>query len=572
MDAKIKGRVVRMPKRTKDSSALYVKDPRKFKDNLRLLVVKGKPIKPEDQSSGEGEGATDGLSDSLRELDERGLHDVGLARRFAAQHRDHVRFCASLGWLLWDGRRWELLGNKGVPAEVIGLAKQTVKSILGEAQAQADDPDKYEPLVKFNLASNKRPRIEAMVALAKPDLLIKAKLLDADPFALNCLNGTIDLRTGKLRPHDPDALITKLTPVAYDPRAKAPRWMKFLDELFNTDRDLISYTQRSVGYSITGDQREQGLWIAYGGGSNGKGTFMRAIQAVAGEYATVARRELLVELRHGGSQREDTVALRGARFVVASETGDRQRLDEAQVKNLTGNDAITTRYLFREQFTFWPTHHIWLQTNKKPIIVNQDHAIWRRINLLPFLNVFKKPYEKVIAVTDGGKVLPADTGLDAKLAEELPGILAWAVRGATAWWNRGKPILSQAKAVKEAVAEYRAEENVVGIFVAECCEVDKKSSVVHADLMECLNAWFKARGEHPWGTKTVTQRFGDAGYPAKPVKNVRSILGLRFKPLPTNKSLAADFIRQAAADKRDDSYPMFKRPPDPRKRGRGEDA
>ena len=375
------GRVVRMARRIKDPSALNAKDSKAFRPKLRLLKSRSKLIEPErkDQPNNVSASADD-------------VGDMGLAHRFAEQHRAHVRYCPALGWLVWDGKRWERQGKE--TAKVMRYAKQTVRALRDEVLAVETDSDKNDKLFKFYVASTRRPRLEAMIALAKDELLVEADQLDRDPFVLNCLNGTVDMRNGKRRDHNPDDLITKLSPVPYDSRAKAPRWIKFLQEVFNGRHELISYVQRAIGYSLTADQREQCFWICFGGGSNGKGVFIRSIQTAAGDYAVSARPELLIE-KHNESSRADFVALKGARFTVVSETGDQHRLFESQIKYLTGTDKLAARYLYQEPITFQPTHHIWLQTNPKPTVTGQDHAIWRRIKLIPFSVGFKRPSETI---------------------------------------------------------------------------------------------------------------------------------------------------------------------------------
>lgn len=556
---KPKLRIIEMPRDVKDPSALHIKNPNTFKREFKKLTRAGKVValrKPDAEAAEDGGVVVveDGLPESLSRIEKADQHHVGLAKRFANQHRGKVCYAKGLGWLYFDGRRWERLGHREI-TPVMTLAMETARSLMTEVERETDG-ERKETLFKFYMASNRAPALDAMVKLAKSFLLVDQTAFDADSFLLTCLNGTVDLRTGKLRGHDSADFITRLVPINYDPEAKAPRFQKFLKEIYNGNRDLIGYTQRAAGYSLTADTREQCLFICYGdAGSNGKTILLRLLQNSSGEYSHAARPELLIQSRFVDS-RADIAALKGIRLVVTSETEEGARLNESQVKQLTGEDSLNGRFLYGEQFRFKPTHKIWLITNAKPVITGTNHAIWRRLKLLPFEVIFKKRGEK-IEVQAGQKVLAADTNLYGKLSKEQAGILAWQVRGAVAWWNQGKPDLREPDNVRTKVAEYRADQDVVGEFVSEECVKSKEDSIPSAELAQRFNLWLEAHGKKKWSTTLISKRFGHAPFHHGTRDNQRSIIGLRFKD---NVLAAAEeaTTKRLRALPRDDSPPDFK--------------
>jgi putative DNA primase/helicase len=221
------------------------------------------------------------------------------------------------------------------------------------------------------------------LAASELDFQVQPSRLDADPWLLNVANGTLDLRTGKLRSHRRSDLITRLAPVRWNPAADCPRWKAFLDEIFDEDVALIEYVQRAAGYSLTGDTSERVLLILHGEGANGKTTFLETLTAALADYAACTPTETLLAKRPDAIP-NDVARLKGARFVTASEAGEGVQLAEARVKELTGRDRVPARFLHREWFEFCPEFKLWLATNHKPVIRGTDKAIWDRIRLVPF--------------------------------------------------------------------------------------------------------------------------------------------------------------------------------------------
>jgi putative DNA primase/helicase len=332
-----------------------------------------------------------------------------------------------------------------------------------------------------------------MVDLARSDVPVMPDELDASPDLLNTESGTIDLCTGELREHRREDLITKISPTKYRPDAAAPTWEAFLERVLPGE-ELRAFVQRGVGYSAAGDTSEQCMFINYGTGANGKSTFQEAIAAALGDYAMRTPTEMLLAKRSDGVP-NDVARLKGARFVSASETEEGRRLAESRIKDLTGQDTITARFMKAEWFDFAPTHKLWLSTNHKPEIRGTDAAIWRRIRLVPW------------AVT----IPPAeqDKKLPIALRDELAGILAWVVRGCLQWRREG---LQAPDEVRKATGEYRAEMDVLAGFLAECCELDTGHWEYAKDLYECYKRWCDENGERPEPQRKFGGRLGERGF------------------------------------------------------------
>jgi putative DNA primase/helicase len=309
--------------------------------------------------------------------------------------------------------------------------------------------------------------IEAAVGLARKMLTIDGGALDRNPWLLNCLNGTVDLRTGELRGHRASDYITKLVSLNFDSGAAAPLWESVLAQItLETERmtrPIVSFLQRWFGYCATGLTREQQFVVHYGNGSNGKSTILDMVADVLGDYAGTAAPGLLM---NGGRDRHPTeiADLFGRRMITAHETGDGGALREDFVKQATGGDRIKARFMHADFFEFTPTHKLQLLTNHKPIIKGQDVGIWRRVILMPYAARFGGREE----VNAGRAHYVKDVGLLERLAAEKVGILAWVVRGAIAWAQDG---LQPPDSVLAASKDYQTEQDRIGQFVAECCEV-----------------------------------------------------------------------------------------------------
>ena len=417
------------------------------------------------------------------------LTDLGNSERFVAQHGEDARYCFPWAkWLVWTGARWE----RDDAGKVHRLAKEAVRGIYREA-SDAEHEDRRKALAKHAAASESETRIRAMLELAKSEVPVMPEELDAETMLLNVLNGTLDLRTGELRDHRRDDLITKLAPVQYDPGAAAPSWQAFLERVLPGE-DLRGFVQRAAGYSATGVTGEQCMFIHHGAGANGKTTFQETLAAALGDYAMRTPTETLLVKRSGGVP-NDVARLKGARFVTASETEEGRRLAESLIKDLTGQDTISARFMRAEWFDFKPTHALHLSTNHKPEIRGTDAAIWRRIRLVPW------------AVT----IPPAeqDKKLPEKLRAELPGVLAWIVRGCSAWRREG---LKAPEEVRQATRGYRAEMDVLAAFLADCCVRGENEEEFAGELWGAWKRWSEETGEQTGTQKRFGGRLAERGF------------------------------------------------------------
>ncbi len=397
------------------------------------------------------------------------LTDLGNAQRLVALHGVSLRFCpAWRRWLVWDGTRW----RTDETAEIMRRAKDVILEIYRQASQIADDQLR-EALIRHGRDTEELKNLRAMIALAEsePGIPVRPEELDRNPWLLNCANGTLDLRNGKLRAQNRRHLITKLVPVHYEPRSGCPLWDGFLKRITNGNLELMGFLKRAVGYSLTGLTIEQVLFILFGLGANGKTTFLETLTEMLGEYAMHTPTETLL-VRRGDAIPNDVARLKGARMVVAMETEDGRRLASARVKQLTGGDTVTARFMRAEFFEFRPEFKLFLAVNHRPVITDTTDSIWRRIPLIPF--EVKIPMDE------------QDKNLQAKLRAERSGILAWAVEGCLEWQRDGLGVPSVVTAATEA---YRLEMDATGRFLAESCVEGPNAKVQASLLYSTYKSW-----------------------------------------------------------------------------------
>lgn len=437
------------------------------------------------------------------------LTDVGNAERLVMRHGEGLRFCEPLGgWHVWDGIKWK----EDKEHQVIALAKETVRHILEEAVAEIDDARRKE-IVKHSLSSERAPRIHALLDMAKPELALVPEALDADSMTLNCPNGLLDLRNGELLRHTPADMVSKVAGAEYRPGADRSTWERFLTEIFAGKADLIRFIQKAVGYSLTGDTREQCFFILYGEGANGKSTFLETLAYALGDYAGIASPETFLATKQPKNVGDDIAALKGRRLVATSETGRGRKWDESRVKQLSGGDTLICRKLFCEFFSYKPTWKIWMATNHKPNFDANDQALFRRIRLIPFTVTF--PPDK------------QDRGLSERLKAEAEGILAWAVEGALLWQQEG---LESPEDVRMATEGYRHEQDSLGRFLAEECIQGDLDKILAKDFKARYAEWCRENGENGVPTREVGQCLEKMGIERKKRNGAWYFLGITFNP------------------------------------------
>jgi P4 family phage/plasmid primase-like protien len=446
--------------------------------------------------------------------------DLGNSRRLVKLFGAKIRYCYVWGvWLVWDGKRWK----EDRTGAIYRLAKKAARSIAAEITDDLDDAE-AKALLKWALESESKKRLDAMIALAQsePGIPVEPHQLDADPWLLNVANGTLDLRSGQLRDHESSDLLTKLSLVAFDPKAEAPQWLKFLGRAMEADAGRIAYLQRASGYGMTADISEHVLFFLYGTGRNGKGTYLETLLYILGDYATTID-PALITLRMHDDHPTGLTDLDGRRFVPTVEVDDGKRLAESLVKRLTGGDRIKARRMRENFYEFNPTHKFFLAANHKPTIRGTDEGIWSRIKLIPF-NVFIPPTER-------------DRRLPQKLRAEASGILNWLVEGCLAWQRDG---LNEPAAVAEATSAYRAEMDAVGRFVDECCVVNKEFRVKAQTLYQKYTEWCKESGERETLTKTAFgTELNKRGYEQKKSNSIVWRHGLSLAEAPSEDQNAS---------------------------------
>lgn len=433
--------------------------------------------------------------------DDLRLHDAGNAQRLVENFGHLIRYGVDWKkWLVWTGTHWAVDDQK----RLIEFAKKTAGLIYAEANAIAD-LDLRKKISQHAQASHQERRIKAMVDLAQsdPSVVVRSSDLDRDDWLLGVENGVINLRSGKLREHRPSDLMTRIAPVVFDPKAKCPTWWRFLNRAmrarhngqhrWSVDRDLAEFLRRMVGSCLTGITNDQVLFFLYGHGANGKSTFLNTVRELLGQdYAKQASYETLTQKKFGRQSTNDLARLQGARAVLSSEIEDGSQLDESLVKQMTGGEAITARFLYAENVEFIPKFKLLIAGNHKPVIRGDDDGIWRRMQLIPFTET----------IPEGER----DSELPEKLRKELPGILNWALRGCRDW-RRMK--LRPPKAVRQAVDQYRSDSDLLGQWIDECCAVAPGATAKAGEAYSSYSRWARNYGQRPMTNVTFGRKISE---------------------------------------------------------------
>lgn len=421
-----------------------------------------------------------------------------LIDRFGSQ----IRYCHDRGkWLAWDGQRWEWCERGG--GRIREYAKRIARSL----------PEDDQAALLHKRRSLGAIGTTAMLTQAATDNRISVSLadLDAHPWELNTPEGIVDLRTGALSPADPAKLHTRMTSCAPDPGADPARWQTFLADTFGDDTPLIGFLQRMVGYSAVGTVGAHVLPFCQGSGGNGKGVFLEALAKVLGDYATSAPSGFLMAQAHAKHETE-IARLAGARMVLCSEVNEDDHFDEAKVKQLTGGDTLTARFMQQDHFTFTPTHHLWLMGNHRPSVRSGGRSFWRRLRLVEFKR--EVPAEKVVDDLQG--ILAREHG---------PALLAWIVAGAAEYHRNG---LREPASVLAATEDYAHDQDTVTRFLEERCllgggeHVQIKVTVVR----DAYEQWCRDAGEVPVSAKAFSIAVGRHGVGGRRTTTARLYVGL----------------------------------------------
>lgn len=432
--------------------------------------------------------------DSVKKIDKKyfSYDDTGNAERFVQRYRDNTRYSyTNKCWYFYDGKQWV--------TDTTGQIKRLLDKVVEEMKKEdvyiAEDTDEEEALKIFQKhikASRSNRGKAAMLKEVEHHLPISPDDFDRDKSAFNVQNGYINLVGGILNEHDRKKMFTKISNVEFTDKIDCPRWLDFLNEIFEYDQELIDFIQKAVGYSLSGSTREQCMFVLFGNGRNGKSVFLDIINDILGTYATNIQPQTLMVKQQSSGANSDIARLKGARLVTTTEPNDGVRLDEGLVKQLTGGDKVTARHLYGNEFEFEPEFKIWMATNHKPIIRGTDDGIWRRLKMIPFQ--YQIPDKKV------------DKNLKHKLRKELPAILNWAVEGALKWQKEG---LKNPRVVEEANKEYRTEMDVTELFIQECCDVDESYSIQAKVLYQTYKEWAKENGQYEMSNTKFGKEMGN---------------------------------------------------------------
>nr|WP_164081874.1 phage/plasmid primase, P4 family [Stenotrophomonas pavanii] len=435
-----------------------------------------------------------------------------LALSFTRRYHRDWRYVAAWGrWLVWDGQRWR--------TEETLAATDLIRSVCRQTAVRADNPK-----VAAKLAS--ASTVGGVERLARADRRHAATTdeWDADPWLLNTPGGVVDLKTGRMRPHERADRMTKITTAT--PSGDCPTWKQFIDEVTGGDKELQAYLQRMVGYALTGSTQEHALFFLYGTGANGKSVFVNTLATILGDYATNAPMDTFMETRTDRHP-TDMAGLRGARFVAAIETEQGKRWAESKLKNLTGGDKIAARFMRQDFFEFFPQFKLFVAGNHKPAIRNIDEAMKRRLHLIPF--TITVPPER------------RDKNLQHKLLAERDGILAWAVQGCLNWQRHGR--LDPPQRVVDATEEYFEAEDALGRWLDERCVRTANAKSLTAELFSDWKVWAEAAGEFTGSQKRFADLLLNRGLDKwRNGMGLRGFqgIGLKYPPAPAYTPYADD--------------------------------
>ncbi|MDP1722954.1 MAG: phage/plasmid primase, P4 family [Candidatus Gottesmanbacteria bacterium] len=418
--------------------------------------------------------------------------DTSNAEKIVELFGDRVRFDhRRKRWLLWKSPRW-CPDDSG---EINRFAVLAVKQLYSDAK-DIEDLSKRTAVAKWAIQSESKMRLDASTGIAKNLLPIadNGQEWDQHKNLLACENGIIDLNDGSFREGKQEDRITMSTHISYDPAATCPRWEQFIGEIFEGNEELIRFVHKALGYTLTGDTSEQVVFFCYGIGSNGKSVLFSTLRNVLGDYSHDAPFHTFQ--RNQTTTSNDLASLEFKRMVVSSEVLGGRKIDESRLKNISGGDAITARYLYAEGFTFEPHCKIWLFVNHKPLVSDDSLGFWRRVRLIPFTRIFTTAQQ--------------DLKLTQKLQTEQSGILNWLIQGCLLWQQEGLQPIPQC--VLEATSEYQQESDTLADFINEKCELLPTVETKASDLWKAYQAWAIEQGydkKESLGSKTFYQKIGE---------------------------------------------------------------
>ena len=414
------------------------------------------------------------VSESKKKVPPRSWDDMGMAQRFLDQlPHSFLYSMTDKMWYAYNGSYWEQ-DNQGL---IEKAADEVINNLKNESLVIQDDADKdkvQKAWQKFIKGERSRSSKVNMINEIKHLVPVLHSQWDKEKMMLNTPSGYIDLTNGTLHDHDYKKMFTQETGVDYTEKIDCPLWIEFLNQTFQNDQELIHFIQKIVGYSLTGSNAEQVMFILFGNGRNGKSVLLNIIKYISGSYAKTMNATTIMQKHNNSGQgpTSDIARLEGARLVVSSEANEGDRIDESLIKQMTGGDTLVARYSYGRDFEFDPVFKLWMATNHMPKIYGTDEGIWRRLIIIPFTHTVKK--ENI------------DKNLEDKLKAESMGILKWAIDGAMMWQREG---LNPPEVIKQASQDYREEMDVIEAFISESCVVGDGFKVKASELFDAYKKW-----------------------------------------------------------------------------------
>jgi P4 family phage/plasmid primase-like protien len=473
--------------------------------------------------------------------------DMGNAERLVEAYGDLIRFCDETGkWFVWNGKLWEPAGKTGP----LALMQKVARGIREEAERMKPDSDSEEDIKKADKAlktaliwakkSESNAAVQAAISQARANSRIRVQMnqFDADRFLLNLANGTLNLQKGEFREHRREDLMTRISPVAFDPSATCPKWLSFLN-VSVPDAGTQRFLQQGSGYSLTGSTAEDCLFLNHGDGRNGKGVFLNVLKFVLGDYCAQANFDSFTAGKGTGIQiRTDIARLAGARMVTASENEQDKRLAEGLLKTLTGSDTITARRLYEEEREFLPQFKLWFAVNHKPRIIGVDEGIWSRIHLIPW-NVFIPEAKRIKNLRE------------TIIAEEASGVLNWMLAGLRDYQEHG---LVRSAEIAAATEDFRKESDQIQRFLNERAQIGEGLTVQSSLLYATYKNWTDTTTEFTVKDREFRHYLESKGFKSKRTLTAIFWLGIGLKPshpdcgLTLSKSTSANEEGDAKGD------------------------
>lgn len=433
--------------------------------------------------------------------------DMGNAARFSMLYRDNVIYSHERKrWYLWTGKQWK--------EDIGGSVVQAAKDMVNLMRESFKD---NEVRLKHAQKSQSCNSILSCLCLAQSEKGIPFALskMDHDPWVINCLNGVLCLRTGQLKKVRREDYLSKLVPANYNPMAKSTLWSDFLQDTCQGDSDMIRYLQKAAGASIVGVNLEEQFYFISGPGGTGKSTFLETIETTLGDYAVMADFSTFLQTKQTGP-RNDIARLSGARMVISIEMERKKHMAQSLIKQLTGRDTVTARFLFKESFEFKPQFKIWLSANDCPVVDEDDDALWRRLIRIPFDHVIPREQRR-----------PEVKSRLTDVRESGEAILAWLVEGCFLWQQEG---LEPSARILDSIAEYRAAMNLFKDFFDEALEFDKASWCSAKALAEAYRKWTRENNEVVHAQRLLGLQLGRQGCEKARRHTGHGWTGVRIRP------------------------------------------